>query len=90
METRRDLLEIDIFKSPDEETKIYLAKGEGSYLENIKFSDERLWSINDVHLITKWSEPGEETAILPSDSTERSDLKFLKTESWESAESCKH
>ena len=44
--------EIDIFKSPDEETKIYLAKGEGSYLENIKFSDERLWSINDVHLIT--------------------------------------
>lgn len=72
---------------------IPLEEASGSYLENITFAakvPQVIWTINDSHLVSKWTDPTDKTMILPSDSQKREDLINIRTENWNEAENAKH
>ena len=75
---REDLLEISILKAPGKSDKDIVSKGQGSYLENIIFKDnkESTWDIN-LACKTEFKKPNKGGDlgfhILASDSSERED-----------------
>lgn len=56
--------------------KVELTQGLGSWLEYVSFDDHKLWTIRD-QIGMEWGQP-EETLMLPSDSSYRLDMKYLK------------
>ena len=90
---RRDLLEIQVIKLsdfPEEEGEV-MAKGEGSYLEFIKYEgdEQPFWTINDAIPRMEWVQV-EDYLMLPSDSSVRPDAHHILAQEWEEAEASKH
>ena len=87
LQFRKDLISIQIFKletsgEGEEETTtrgLVVAKGEGSYLEHIKYEsdDEAIWSINSDISRMKWVEELSSQLVLPSDSSRRIDAHHI-------------
>mmetsp|Transcript_21576 Transcript_21576/g.39467 ORF Transcript_21576/g.39467 Transcript_21576/m.39467 type:complete len:352 (-) Transcript_21576:28-1083(-) len=62
--------------SEQNEHEVVLARGLGSWLEYVAFNDNRLWTIKDP-ITADWT-PHEVSQRLPSDSSFRPDLKYLR------------
>jgi hypothetical protein len=59
LDNRRDLINITISQNSGSAKPKVLAEGFGSYLEDVSFDEKKapLWTINDTHRATEWSNP---------------------------------
>ena len=75
---REDLINVMVLKPPGNSEKDVLAKGSGSYCENIKFGkDDPMWDVNMTGLKSRFIKPTKDSEfgylVLPSDSCRRPD-----------------
>lgn len=75
--------------------KVVVSEGSGSWLEYVEFDGKVYWTVNDE--IPQWLSPNDETLkeehrefLLPSDSSQRPDLKQMLTKTFDQAEKEKH
>lgn len=75
--------------------KVVVSEGSGSWLEYVEFDGKVYWTVNDE--IPQWLPPNDETLreehrefLLPSDSSQRPDIKHMIEKTFDQAEKEKH
>ena len=94
-ENREDLINLIILKPPGKTEKDVLARGAGSYCENVRFGKaDPIWDVNMKGIKSKFLKPKKASdlgyLILPSDSSKRPDGLAIIKKDWETAEAKKH
>jgi hypothetical protein len=87
---RTDLLRVEISKPPGNKKEDIVSEGSGSYLEQITFDGEEMWSVNTKGTRTTFIKPDKThekgSYVLTSDSIRRPDGLAIQEEKWDDAE----